>query len=99
MLFIIEDAKQNVTVTSCHSEAHDATIIEGCTVLDRHDYKSFDDAAFAAEIANRADDGEAYIATDGSASLYPRYDVVSIPKVGDSVSRGFNGDYYPVGKS
>lgn len=106
MLFIIEDKMQNVTVTDDHSIAHDAETVNGDTVLDRHAYKNFDDAQAAAQIANRADprrggqcseDRDIYIATDGGEGLWPRYDVVRIPQVGDKVSVGFNGDAYPRG--
>lgn len=38
-----------------------------------------------------------YIATDAGASVSPRYDVIKLPKVGDKVSKAFNGDSYPCG--
>lgn len=38
-----------------------------------------------------------YIATDAGSSTSPRYDVIVAPKVGDKVSRYFNGDLYPDG--
>jgi hypothetical protein len=40
--------------------------------------------------------GTSYIATR-SMSSHPCHDIVAIPKVGDQVSYGFNGDYYPDG--
>lgn len=42
--------------------------------------------------------GKAYIATDAGEYVSPRYDVIEAPAVGDDCSKGFNGDYYPVGK-
>ena len=39
-----------------------------------------------------------YMADDRGPSVSPRFDVVRAPAVGDDVSKGFNGDYYPVGK-
>ncbi len=38
-----------------------------------------------------------YIATDAGAHVSPRYDVIKLPKVGDKVSKAFNGDSYPAG--
>lgn len=63
----------------------------------RHD---FVDMAKAEEVAASASEhaGERYIAVDSGASTWPRYDVIRAPKVGDEVSYGFNGDYYPDGK-
>jgi hypothetical protein len=42
--------------------------------------------------------GKTYLPTDASASTSPRYDIIEAPMVGDEVSYGFNGDYYPCGK-
>lgn len=41
--------------------------------------------------------GELYIATDDGEWVSPRYEVIKAPKVGDEVSKAFNGDYYPMG--
>lgn len=55
---------------------------------------------FAQQIADGASKlaGRAFLATDAGDHVSPRYDVIEAPKVGDDVSRAFNGDYYPVGK-
>ena len=50
-------------------------------------------AADATKLTN-----ELYIAIDNGDHCYPRYDVIAAPKVGDEVSRSFNGDSYPAGK-
>lgn len=42
--------------------------------------------------------GWKFIATDAGEQVWPRYDVIKAPVVGDEVSKAFNGDYYPVGK-
>lgn len=42
--------------------------------------------------------GEKYLATDAGEYVSPRFDVIKAPKVGDDVSKAFNGDYYPMGK-
>ena len=57
--------------------------------------KAFVDG-LAAQITEYAD--ELFIGIDNGASVRPRFDIVRAPKVGDEVSMGFNGDYYPQGK-
>lgn len=60
---------------------------------DFHNYKSF---AEVQELAIWATEytGKTYLAcNDGSY-----FEVIEAPQVGDEVSRGFNGDYYYVGK-
>jgi hypothetical protein len=42
--------------------------------------------------------GAEWLPVDQGPEVSPRYDVMACPKVGDEASRGFNGDYYPVGK-
>lgn len=42
--------------------------------------------------------GNLHIAIDKGNFVSPRYDIIKAPQVGDVVSMGFNGDYYPVGK-
>jgi hypothetical protein len=59
----------------------------------RNDWKTFEAAD---EVASKL--GPDYIATDAGPGVYPRYDVVRLPKVGDEVSYAFNGDSYPCGK-
>lgn len=60
----------------------------------------FDTMLMAQAIAAAASEkaGKLYMASDSGPSVSPRYDVVEAPAVGDDCSRGFNGDYYPVGK-
>lgn len=50
----------------------------------------------ADQITEYAD--ELFIGIDNGASVSPRFDIIRAPKVGDEVSMGFNGDYYPQGK-
>lgn len=45
----------------------------------------------------QAFDGNSYLATDESESTSPRYRVIQAPKIGDAVSKSFNGDSYPCG--
>jgi hypothetical protein len=41
--------------------------------------------------------GKTHLPVDNTAAVSPRYDVMVAPAVGDEVSYGFNGDYYPDG--
>lgn len=61
------------------------------------DVKSFDQAqAIAADESART--GRTVLAVDRGPNVWPRYNIVTPPQVGEDVSEGFNGDYYPVGK-
>lgn len=55
---------------------------------------------FVQQLADSASklDGKAYIAADSGPNVSPRYDVIEAPKIGDEVSKAFNGDFYPVGR-
>lgn len=91
MLYFRLDDNGNVVqvLEDGHSSEHN--------IVSRHDFNSFEDATRVANSASEAM-GKTYIATDSGAHCYPRFDVVEPPKVGDEVSYGFNGDYYPCGK-
>lgn len=41
--------------------------------------------------------GRDHLPVDRGSSTAPRFDVIEAPRVGDPVSYGFNGDYYPCG--
>lgn len=79
-------------------EAHPDLAIE-C----RGDWKTFEDAQRIAALLNATHcrivgrTEVKFIATDAGSNVSPRYDVQELPRVGDFVSKGFNGDYYPVG--
>jgi hypothetical protein len=63
----------------------------------RWDITSFKEATWiASDVSNLT--GANFIPTDAGRSVYPRYDVIELPKVGDKVSYAFNGDYYPCGE-
>ena len=62
----------------------------------RCDFKDLDRAEQVAKLATDLT-GETYLATDSGPHPYPRYDVIRAPHVGDKISYGFNGDYYPDG--
>jgi hypothetical protein len=63
----------------------------------RQDFDSFMLAQQVADSASKLT-GKLYVATDAGNGVYPRYDVIETPAVGDDVSYSFNGDSYPCGK-
>lgn len=65
--------------------------------VSRWDFECFEQALLIAIQAETAT-GNAYLPIDNGENVSPRYDVIESPRVGDSVSRGFNGDYYPEGE-
>jgi len=65
--------------------------------LSSRDFASFADAESMVKYLV-AMTGETYLPVDEGSGTYPRYRVIKAPKVGDEVSRCFNGDYYPCGK-
>lgn len=69
---------------------------------DRDQWRSRSDFATLADATNIAHSattnlGGKFIPVDNGDGHWPRYDVIEAPKVGDAVSYGFNGDYYPDG--
>ena len=62
----------------------------------RQDFDSFMLAQQVADSASKLT-GKQFIATDAGNGVYPRYDVIEVPMVGDEVSYSFNGDSYPCG--
>lgn len=71
---------------------------EGTTkVSNRNDWKSFEEVCAIAR-ALTAITGESYVGTDAGDHVSPRYDIGTVPKIGDPVSYAFNGDYYPDGE-
>lgn len=71
--------------------------------LYRGDFDTFEKAEYIADCLNNLNRDKSlrgkdtYIATDAGPCVSPRYDVQRRPQVGDEVSYGFNGDYYPCG--
>lgn len=70
-----------------------AMVKNGDTVVNRWDFVSLKDAEDVVALF-----GDNYMAVDAGAWVSNQYDVIEKPKVGDVVSRGFNGDYYPAGE-
>jgi hypothetical protein len=71
--------------------------IEGPEWKSRWDWSSLDEVSRLA-LYITAMTGETYIGTDRGSGVSPRYDIIRVPAVGDKVSYGFNGDYYPDGE-
>jgi hypothetical protein len=82
-----------VVVASVSAERPQGNVMS----VTRHDFETMDEAEMIAEQATKAT-GVLHIATDSGANVYPRFDVVEAPKVGDKVSQSFNGDSYPRGE-
>lgn len=96
MLYFQITAGTRLAPTALKAIAYDSAEAKAAdrnTLLSRNDFRSFADAEKVAALL-----GEGYIPTDAGSHVSPRYDVQALPKVGDDVSYGFNGDYYPAGK-
>lgn len=63
----------------------------------RLDFATLEQAANVATMAS-AYTTQLHIAIDKGSNVSPRFDVIRCPQVGDKVSQGFNGDYYPDGE-
>lgn len=87
LYFKLEDG----VVTSVHEEYTPENTVS------RWDFECFEQAVLIAIQAETAT-GNTYLPIDNGECVSPRYDVVEAPKVGDKVSCGFNGDYYPEGE-
>lgn len=96
MIFVTFDADHKVVgFTETHKEAQDA-VAPAVSFQSRNDWQSLAEVeAIAAQLSELT--GDLYIAYDKQSTL-PRFDLFKAPKVGDEVSMGFNGDYYPCGK-
>lgn len=80
-----------------------AEISQGCPSpygpawVNRNNWRTFHEAREVAVSAS-ALAGELYLAIDNGDHVYPRFDVIRAPAVGDPVSYSFNGDSYPDGE-
>lgn len=60
------------------------------------DLISWEEAVFMARVRSRVTT-RLHLPVDRGPGVAPRFGTVEAPRVGDFVSKGFNGDYYPVG--
>lgn len=73
----------------------------GCEWISDWNILSFEEAHDLALSATNLQIGfphRQYLAFDRGSSCSPRFGLVVAPTIGEEVSRGFNGDYYPAGK-
>lgn len=95
-MLYIKNISENESVVSSSAEAKlggwNPSVFE-C----RHDWSVLELAESAAKRLNAHYGYKRFIATDSGESCSPRYDVIELPKLGDEVSKSFNGDYYPCG--
>ena len=71
--------------------------IEVHNYISRWDWHSFDEVVKIADQLT-VNEGSLYLPVDKGEWVSPRFDVIKAPAIGDRVSRGFNGDYYPCGE-
>ena len=64
--------------------------------VSRWDWNSYEEVEKLVEMV--ADfTGKKHLPLDYGSHVFPRFDVLEAPAIGDEVSQTFNGDYYPVG--
>lgn len=63
----------------------------------QHDWTSLEQVQ-ALALYVTAMTGEAHVGTDAGDHVSPRYNICRLPQIGDRVSYGFNGDFYPDGE-
>lgn len=61
-----------------------------------HDLREAKSAALL--LSGAAAEGVFYEVSDDGEYVSPRYEIVVMPRLGEPVSKGFNGDYYPCGR-
>lgn len=100
LYFVYASSKRErlVNVSTLDNETHG---LDWTKVVSRSDLHTFEDAKVLALQANEfaldTKSVERYITVDAGPCTYPRYDVIELPRLGEKVSRSFNGDSYPAG--
>lgn len=69
----------------------------GGLLISSSDIKDFQTATKHAYYLT-ATTGKSYIAIDRGQNTLPQFDIIELMSIGDKVSYGFNGDYYPDGE-
>ena len=96
MIFLISNINGEVkAILNSYAEATIAQTDED-KIIGRSELKSYNQACDIAAPASKVC-GKHLIAIDNGSNHWPRFDIIEAPKVGDEVSYGFNGDYYPCG--
>jgi hypothetical protein len=78
---------------------YDKMVNTGDGWMSRGDIGSFSYAFTLAALLTEKfkSEGRTFLASDAGPYTSPRFDVIEAPKVGDLVSKSFNGDTYPEG--
>jgi hypothetical protein len=102
MIYILTNRNDVVGITAENPFTGTPTLrkIEGLEydgVIDKWDIKNFEQCE---ELAKKVTEvsGVEYQAADAGEHVSPRYSIFVPPKVGDKVSKSFNGDSYPCGE-
>lgn len=91
MLYFKVDTDNQVVAIRHQKPSHHAGWIT------RHDFESMDHATDIAKSVTQIT-GKLHLPVDGGSGVWPRFDVIEAPAVGNDVSYAFNGDYYPCGQ-
>jgi hypothetical protein len=89
-------ANDRVTAVLPHSEFHADQGRNHREWESRWDWNTLDAAQRVAESASETT-GKHFLAIDRGTGVFPRFDIIEAPQVGDAVSASFNGDSYPEG--
>lgn len=92
MYLVVDKENHVIDVLEDYDDIDEAT----GRVIHSHDIVSFEEATRLANGATEAT-GEPFLPCDHGPNRHPQFAVISAPKMGDAVSYGFNGDYYPAG--
>lgn len=94
MIFVLFNQANEVVGVADRLTAAYAT---GHRYESRHDWTSKEQVdAIAAQLTEHT--GYLFLGLDNGRNVKPRFDIFKAPKVGDVVSMGFNGDFYPCGR-
>lgn len=98
MIYVLMNIRNEAfAVASSTKEAVDATAGTTNWYETRNDWTSKDQVdAIATQLTEHT--GHLFLGLDNGRNVKPRFDIFKAPKVGDVVSMGFNGDFYPCGK-
>jgi len=91
------DPPKEKPVVYVHEGVEHRYTVVGDEWQSRSDWKSFAQVKKIARLLE-ATTKQKFLAVDESENVSPRFSIIEPWKVGDKVSYGFNGDYYPDGE-
>ena len=103
MIYIRVENGRPVEVSDKHPGCGDHWVETGMHLknvtgwMSSRDFNSFEDARTMAAYLT-ALTAKIHLPVDEGRGTYPRFRVIEAPKIGDEVSKSFNGDSYPCGK-